>query len=64
MGEKLKPAPDRPGVRKCCKILENMERMHHEKPEMIKTRCKICGANHYRLMAEPGLLGAQINPLG
>jgi hypothetical protein len=50
-------------INDCCKNSDNMVRQPSDKPEMIINKCKKCGRNHYRLMAEPIILGAQIQPL-
>jgi hypothetical protein len=44
-------------INKCCKVLENLEIQPSAKSEMLIKRCKVCGRNHYRLMAEPGIFG-------
>jgi len=44
-------------VNECCKVKENLEPQPSAKPEMIIKRCRVCGRNHYRLMAEPGVFG-------
>lgn len=44
-------------IQECCKIPENLELQLSNKPEMIIKKCKVCGRNHYRLMAEPGIFG-------
>ena len=44
-------------INECCKVAENLEPQPSAKPEMIIKRCRVCGRNHYRLMAEPGVFG-------
>jgi len=50
-------------IHECCKNPDNMVRQSSDKPEMVINKCKECGRNHYRLMAEPIMLGAAIQPL-
>jgi len=44
-------------IRECCNNPENLELQPSDKPEMIIKKCKVCGRNHYRLMAEPAFFG-------
>jgi len=57
----LKPAPEESSAKDCCKLIENIEQVFHENPDMIKTRCKKCGVNHYRLMAKSISFGASMS---
>ena len=58
----IKPAPEKSKAKPCCKLSENMERLSHKHPDMIKTRCKVCGANHYRLIVKSIRIGVPITP--
>lgn len=57
----LKPAPEKSKAKPCCKLSENMEQLPHTHPDMIRTRCKVCGANHYRLMVKPFRIGVPMS---
>lgn len=46
-------------LKDCCKTIEDRERITD-----TQTRCKVCKANHYKLVAEPGSIGVKLNPLG
>lgn len=60
----IKPAPDRPGINDCCKIIENLKAILNESQGTAQTRCNVCGKNHYRIIAEPGIIGSQGSSLG
>ncbi len=50
-------------IRSCCQKPENLERKRLA-PDLVVDICKICGAKHYTLKAEPGKLGTKGMPIG
>lgn len=50
-------------VKSCCQKAENLERSRLG-PDLVVDTCKVCGAKHYTLKAEPGKLGVELKPLG
>lgn len=42
-------------LKECCLEKDNLEQQPSNKPEMIIKKCKVCGANHYRLLAKDAL---------
>jgi hypothetical protein len=51
-------------VKVCCKDDANLETQPNKNPEMHIRKCKVCGANHYRLVAELGKFGIIGNDIG
>ncbi len=49
-------------VPECCAKAENMERFETTNPFAYIMRCKVCGRNHYHLMAQPIPLGVKTPP--
>ena len=45
----------------CCTKKENLERFGDTtRPDIIIKRCKVCGRNHYRMIAQPVSMGAKL----
>lgn len=56
-------APDAPGVKACCKVRENLTEVETAKDRFIAT-CGVCGCRHFRVVADPGLLGVRGSGIG
>ena len=50
-------------INDCCKITKNLE-LQPGKPDPQVRKCKVCGRRHYKLLAEPGVLGIVGKDLG
>ena len=50
-------------MKECCKNPANLVRKQ-ERPDLVVDTCKVCGCRHFRLSAEPGLLGLVGKPIG
>ena len=51
-------------LRPCCVDLANRgEPQPTDKPELIYTVCRVCGAKHYELSIDPVTLQAEAQPL-
>ena len=59
----IKPAPDVPGVKDCCKDVDSHEITEKREPFLV-TRCKVCKCRHFRLYALPGVMGVVGKGLG
>jgi hypothetical protein len=47
-------------VNPCCGVPENIEICPTTDPHFVIRRCKVCGCNHYWMLAEPISLGATL----
>ena len=54
---------ERPRIRPCCQEPENLMRSRLG-PDSVVDICRVCGARHFRLKAEPGKLGTKGMPIG
>lgn len=50
-------------IKPCCRKAENLVRTHLG-PDRHIDKCRVCGARHFRIKAEPGSMGLRIKPLG
>jgi hypothetical protein len=45
-------------VKGCCQKAENLEEYPQPRTDLEVKFCKVCGCRHFRMLAEPGRLGA------
>ncbi len=50
-------------MNECCKDKSNLERKEESHDRALDV-CRVCGNRHFRMLAEPGQIGAEIKPLG
>lgn len=62
----IEPVPKalpKPAIRECCQNPDNLVRSHYG-PDKTMDMCKVCGARHYILRAEPGKIAGKGMPVG
>lgn len=47
-------------MEECCKKEENLEKFMTTGQHIYIKRCKVCGRNHYHMIAQPVSLGVKI----
>ena len=48
----------------CCRDDENLKREATDRKDLVIDRCQVCGARHFRLFVDPGVIGLKGAPMG